>query len=135
MSKKKPDQIRMAVGLLYLALALGLMGPFIDDSFRRIPGIAILISALTAVFTVVLIEFISIGRNWARMVYFGLTILGLPFSFMSLYRHLAGDEYLLVASAVVQLVAHGIAFYWVFIGPAKWWFKPVERKPDREAVP
>ncbi|MFD0325888.1 hypothetical protein [Lysobacter gummosus] len=126
MKSKKPSQVRVAVALFYIALALALAGPFIDtDLGMRPPGVVIVGCVVAALFTVFLIEFISIGRNWARITYLVLTILSLPVPFLYLKQNIS-TSYVGVASVVIQLVAHGVGLYLLFTS-GKSWFSPSRR--------
>lgn len=121
MKSSKPAQVRFAIALFYLALLLALAQPFIL-SLTRPPVAAVLGYVTAGVLTVFLIEFISIGRNWARIVYLVFTILPLPISFLSFQTRLAHDP-LAAASIVVQLLAHGVGLWLVFSAPGSGWFR------------
>lgn len=126
MRNKKPAQVRVATGLFYLALALTLATPFVDSGLRmRLPGEVILVSA-TAVFTVFLIEFIAIGKNWARIIYLVLTVLALPLSILYL-KDGSSTSRTEMASDVILLLADGIGLYLLFTAPGKFWFGSTKR--------
>jgi len=125
MAKGKPSQVKLSVALLYLALVLVLIQSFATAfSWGRPPTALIAINGIVAILTVFLIEYISIGRNWARIFYFVLTLLGLPVSFAFFRQHLSDHAYLMLLSLSIQLIAHGFAFYLLFFSPGKRWFKP-----------
>lgn len=121
MKTRKPTQVRFAVALFYLALALSLVQPFVM-SMGRPPVAVVLGFAIAAVMTVLLIEFVSIGRNWARITYLVLTVLALPMSFLAFRAHL-DRSWLAAASIVTQLVAHGVGLWLVFSAPGSGWFR------------
>ncbi|MGO1069691.1 hypothetical protein [Lysobacter sp. CA199] len=122
MKSKKPSQVRVAVALFYLALALTLAAPFIDSPLgRRPPGALIVAGVIAALFTVLLIEFISIGRNWARITYLVLTIISLPAPYFYLKQGVSAN-YIGAASVAVQLLAHGVGLYLLFTSPGRSWF-------------
>ena len=124
MRTPKPVQVRIAVGLFYLALALSLAKPFIEPGPWLRPPLALVIgAAIAALLTVFLIEFVSIGRNWARIVYLVLTLLSLPLTFLALKAGLAGSA-IGTASIVAQLLSHAIGLYLLFAAPGKAWFQP-----------
>lgn len=123
MKSSKPMQVRCAVGLFYLALSLSLIQPFIVSSaMARPPAAIVLAMAIAAVMTVFLIEFVSIGRNWARVSYLVLTVLSLPWSLLYLQDQLA-HSLLAVASIIVQLAAHAAGLWLVFSAPGAGWFR------------
>ena len=124
MRPRKPTQIRVAVGLFYLALLLSLAKPFIEPwAWLRPPTIVVVGSAIAALLTVFLIEFVSIGRNWARIAYLVLTLLSLPIAALALKAELSAPH-LGTASIAAQLLAHAIGLYLLFTAPGKAWFAP-----------
>lgn len=124
----KPIQVRSAVGLFYLALSLSLIQPFIASSaMARPPAPVVLAMAVAAVVTVFLIEFVSIGRNWARIVYLVLTILALPLSLLAFRVHLQ-HSWLAAVCTVAQLAAHGVGLWLVFSAPGRAWFRAGQKQ-------
>lgn len=124
MRPSKPTQVRIAVGLFYLALLLSLAKPFLEPGlWLRPPAILIAGSAAAALLTVFLIEFVSIGRNWARIAYLVLTLLSLPIGALLLKAELSAPN-LGTASVAVQWLAHAIGLYLLFTAPGKGWFAP-----------
>lgn len=127
MKSSKPMQVRCAVGLFYLALLLSLIQPFIVSSaMARPPAAIVLAMAIAAVMTVFLIEFVSIGRNWARVTYLVLTVLSLPWSLLYLQDRLMHSP-LAATSIVVQLAAHAAGLWLVFSAPGSVWFRMREK--------
>lgn len=127
MKSRKPSQVRVAVALFYVALVLTLAAPFISSDFGPRPaGFVIAVRVVAALFTVFLIEFISIGKNWARITYLVLTVLALPAPFMAAWQGISISN-VEVASIAVQLLAHGVGLYLLFTAPGKSWFAPSAR--------
>ncbi|KWS05582.1 hypothetical protein AZ78_3134 [Lysobacter capsici AZ78] len=106
---------------------LTLAAPFISSDFGPRPaGFVIAVRVVAALFTVFLIEFISIGKNWARITYLVLTVLALPAPFMAARQGISISN-VEVASIAVQLLAHGVGLYLLFTVPGKSWFAPSAR--------
>ncbi|MEI2453477.1 hypothetical protein [Lysobacter firmicutimachus] len=124
MQNRKPVQVRIAVGLFYLSLALSLVKPFIELGPTLRPPVSLVLTvSIAALVTVFLIEFISIGRNWARIAYLVLTLLSLPFTVYALARGLTGS-YIGTGSVIVQLLLHAVGLYLLFATSGKRWFAP-----------
>lgn len=119
----RPHQVSAAVVLLCLSLALGQ----VTSALLRQNLPHTLPALFVAVFTVVTLAWLAYkiwaGRNWARMTFSVLTILGLALyapilmKFFQISR-IAGSINLL--QGLLQLVA----IYLLFTQPGRSWFKP-----------
>jgi hypothetical protein len=119
----RPHQVSVAVMLLCLSLALGqLTSALLRPNLPHNPP-----AVFVAVFTVVTLAWLTYkiwaGRNWARMTFSALTILGLAVYAPILMKFfqispIAGSINLL--AGLLQLVA----IYLLFTEPGRGWFKP-----------
>ncbi|HLC90545.1 MAG TPA: hypothetical protein VJI15_02150 [Candidatus Nanoarchaeia archaeon] len=89
MSKKnKPDSVSTALTLLWISLAVGVLNSIINFSnsvdltkasgFGS--GFVIFVTLFTLVFMAFFIYLIGEGKNWARITFLVLYIIGIPFS-------------------------------------------------------
>lgn len=119
----KPRQVKLAVGLLWLAVLLG--GAYVYVLIDQIPAAAsvgaVVCGQVTLLTVVALgIAFVASGRNWARiamLVYTTLSVLGL--AFVPDLSTRAVDYGLKVAGALLYVVA----MYLVFLTPGRLWFR------------
>jgi hypothetical protein len=128
---QKPQQVRLAVALLWVSLALGPLNLLLDDrspartivaSQPALLGLMAGVLAGVLALMAVLVVFIYRGRNWARVVYLVMYLLGaLPWllSLPVLFGHspVAGAVY------VVQGTIQAIALYFIFSQPGSAWFR------------
>ena len=121
----RPDQVTAAVRLLIGSVALGMVTSALLWSHltsRASVGFVLTIQGVTTALLGWLIYKMWQGRNWARITFVVLTALGLPFYVSTL------KEYFSVSSAagcvsLVQTALQLVAFYLIFVGPGREWFK------------
>ena len=122
----KPLQIRVAVWLLWISLALAT--PMMYFEYRRTSSyveaifVMVFVSAMLA-FSAFLNVKIARGRNWARIVFLVLAVFTVVFSFLP-------DEgartvsILESALSVISLVIDIVIAYLLFAWPGALWFRP-----------
>ena len=94
----RPDSVRLAVTLLYIALAIRVLTTpiaFLEGSRQeqgpmpgRLEAVLVIIGLLCVAFALYVINRINIGRNWARILCLVLTILGITFSLASFQQQM-----------------------------------------------
>jgi len=122
----RPPAIRRAIVLMWLSLALNLVILAIDWRFQvsQMPAPVLILSALFGIgISVWLFIKIATGRNWARIVYLVLFLLGL----ITLAPQMLGDATRAAHIAGMRMIEVGLDFatmYLVFF-PGREWFKRV----------
>ena len=121
----KPSQVGTAVNLLWASLAIGFVKSLVYmlhlDS-QALPVITNFIFIFVIALMVLLIVFISKGKNWARITFLVLFILGTPPSILSFLKEFARST-VLGAFGIVQIIFQTIALYLLFTKPGSGWFK------------
>lgn len=119
-----PARVRNAVSLLWLALVTGMLVLVFDVSAvpaSMPPAIIYAIAALISLFMAFFIVQIGRGRNWARITFLVLFLLGL-ISYVSgltdLFHRSVVAGLLSTAQAAMQIVA----LYFIFSKPGALWF-------------
>jgi hypothetical protein len=128
MKVEKPSQINTSVNLLWASLAIGFVKSIMDMQHlgsQASPAFTNFI--LISVFAVMalLIVFISKGKNWARITFLVLFILGSLPSIPLVLGEFTRSP-VLGAFSLVQIVLQVIALYIVFTKPGAVWFKKQE---------
>jgi hypothetical protein len=126
----KPKQVKLAVALLWISLALGPLNLLLDDKSpaRTIvasqPAFLGLMAGVVGVLALmaVLVVFIYRGRNWARVVYLVMYLLGALPWLLSL-PVLFGRSPVAGAVYVVQGTIQAVALYFIFSQPGSAWFR------------
>ncbi|MEZ5646690.1 MAG: hypothetical protein R3E99_16305 [Burkholderiaceae bacterium] len=125
---EKPSQINTAVNLLWASLAIGFVKSIMDMQHlgsQASPAFTnfILISVIAVV--ALLIVFTSKGKNWARITFLVLFILGSLPSIPLVLAEFTRSP-VLGAFSLVQIVLQVVALYMVFTRPGAAWFKKQE---------
>ena len=111
-----PRELRVAIILLWIAFAAGLIGAAIDLVREPTGIIGVVITAAFALFTAAVTYYFSLARNWARVATLVLFIMNLVGAYLlpSLFERsaLAGCLY------VGELVLQAIVLYLAFATPA-----------------
>lgn len=122
---KRPEQVSAAVYLLYASLALGLVRSlfFPDAGAPRSQVLfKVFVSAITFALSLIIIYKIGSGRNWARMVFAALCVLGLAATLLAADPHQAyGGVF------IVQAVSHALALVLLFLKPSSAWFRNMKK--------
>jgi hypothetical protein len=126
---ERPKEVHQAIRLLWIGFVLGIVGIFLQPMKTNAPAqwIGILIGGAIAfgIWAWVIVK-IANGRNWARILFIVLAIIGLVFSAFSLpftlpiykARPLSG------VLAAVNLVLEVSTLYLLLTTAARTWFKP-----------
>lgn len=122
---EKPSQIRTAVNLLWVSLAIGFAKSFIDMqhlSAQASSAFTNFILVFVIAVMALLIVSISKGKNWARIIFLVLFVLGsLPAVPLVLGEFTRSP--LLGAFSIVQIAIQIFALYLLFTKPGSRWFK------------
>jgi len=108
---------------------MGLFTTALDWSYERsLQPVSKLVldGAQTFLVLAFLIWKISQGKNWARIVYLVLFLLGGVFYF-TFVRAAFGRSTAVALLTILQSLMQLVALILVFVGPAKDWFKPSTR--------
>src|SRR3989344_996282 len=115
MSKKnKPDSVSTALTLLWISLAVGVLNSIINFSNSVDlaqgygSGFVIFVTLFTLAFTAFFIYMIGEGKNWARITFLVLFIIGIPFSVLPAIILLVTNPVSAMLSAgisILQLIA------------------------------
>lgn len=122
---QKPKSAVLAVKLLWVSLAIGLIPILMDFSvFNNTETLAF--TSFILIFTFGLLGFlfakISAGKNWARVTFLVLFIIGgLPGMFLILERF-SRSSFVGILS-VVQIGLQGYALFLLFTQPGSSWFR------------
>ena len=120
----RPKQVVVAVGLLWLGLAVSIpvvsLG-FTHDLDADILPILVILTALAFAFSAFLNVLIYRGRNWARIVSLVLYLLSGLAIFIPVDESVASDRLEDVLNSLVYLLEGG-ALYLLFSMPGKLWF-------------
>jgi len=121
----RPKKVDMAVKLLYASLGLGVLRSILEAKIlAQMPSLTLVIAVTLVTLAILgfLIYKIGCGRNWARITFLVLFLLGLPLTVHALYNSLSrnlASTLLGICQFLVQLVA----LVYLFQKDARVWFK------------
>ena len=124
----RPEKVGTAVKLLYITLAIGVLRSIMEASMHAqiaSPAFVMFITFFVLCIMWLLIYMIGKGRNWARITFLVLFIIGIPFSVLPLSQSLAANPIsglLGIAQTVIQVVA----LVFLFQKPSADWFKEMK---------
>jgi hypothetical protein len=121
----KPHKITVAVLMLWISLGLGVVRSAWEmpaQVEQNSLGFVIFVIAVTLLFTGFFIWRIDRGKNWARITYLVLFILGAPFSIYLLIKSMVFEPISDLIS-IVQFVLQIIALVFLFQKNSNAWFK------------
>jgi hypothetical protein len=122
----KPVAIRRAIGLLWASLAIGVVKTPLDWVYltsRASGAFNAFVIIVTFAIMVFFIWKIGQGKNWARIVFLVLFLLGIVPFFFIVRSEFARSP----ASGILSTVQSGlqaVGFFLVFTSPGKEWFQP-----------
>jgi succinate-acetate transporter protein len=121
----KPGTVTLAMGLLWASLALGLVKFALNyQNSALAPNLTATLAVLGATLAVyiLLIFMMSRGRNWARIAFLVLFVVGLVPSLPALLADF-GRSPVIGGLALGDVVLQAWALILVFINPGKTWFQ------------
>lgn len=121
----RPREVAMAIRLILLSLALGLLVSA-TQAAQRVSGVPLVLTlVIVVVFYGVLVLFvsrISAGRNWARIIFLVLVVIGLPFAVPTYIGQLR-QNVLLGVVGIVILILQVVGTYLLFTKNSNAWFR------------
>ena len=128
----KPAQVANAVILIYAGVVVGIINTIADFPYlSSLISTKLLIFQMTFTYAIIiLLAFkISLGRNWARIIFLIVFIFGLPASIPSLISHFARSPsagWLMLLTILLQMTAN----VFLFQKPSNAWFKSFKVSDD-----
>ena len=122
---QKPAQVTTAVRLLWTTLGLGLVNAVLEWRFLTAAtsvGLVLSTQVLTFAILAWLTIKISRGRNWARITYLALLLVGLPVAFLQ-FPTIFTRSPISGAISVAQVLLQVAALYLCFSDPGRRWFR------------
>jgi hypothetical protein len=139
-SAPRPRQVGFAIILLYIVLTIGVVRTIADASATvEMTGIAFMLLVLVLVFgtTLTLIMMISNGKNWARITFLILFVLGFVPAILGLLRF-ASNRPISALLGLAQIILQLIALIFLFQPEPSDWFrdrsKHVNSKEDSKPL-
>jgi len=122
-----PRNVARFEQLMYVALGIGVLLTaiaFPELSATAGPGFVVAVEGGVVIVIGLLIWLVARQRqNWARWTFLVLYLVGLPF-YVPRFPEMVRVNAISAAASACQLLFQAIAFYLVFTGDARDWFKP-----------
>lgn len=133
MSKKnKPDSVSTALTLLWISLAVGVLNSIIsfsnsvDLAQGYGSGFVIFVTLFVIAFMAFFIYMIGEGKNWARITFLVLFIIGIPFSVLPAIILLLTDPISAMFSVGISILQL-IALIFLFQKTSSDWFHSMKK--------
>ncbi len=121
----KPREVRWAISLFWASLAVGPIKTAMEWRHLKTLG-PISFVLFTLIITIGFLSFLvwklAIGKDWARITFMVLFVLGLPFG-VPLIRAEFGRQPTVGILGVIQTMMQVAGLWLVFTAPGKNWFK------------
>jgi len=121
----KPAAVRQAIGLLWTSLAIGALKLPLDWAYLSSRA-SVAFNAFVIIFTFAVTAFfiwkIGQGKNWARIVFLVLFLLGVV-PFVLIVRPEFARSPTSGLLSTVQFGLQAVAFFLIFASPGKEWFQ------------
>jgi len=133
-SKNQPDKVFIAIELLWIVIAVGVISSIVSFSssleIANASGFGLLWLIFTLCFSFLLMAFfiwkIGQGRNWARVTYLVLFLIGFP---MTIYSYFISSlSVLTIILSIFQMILQIVAFVFLFQKSSSDWFKSINEK-------
>ena len=135
---ERPKEVTLAVKLLWISFFLGLAGTFLQPITATTPGhsvpgqwiIVLIGGAIVFGMWALVIAKIAQGRNWARILFLVLVVLGLAVTIsviptaLALYKARPSSGVLSLTNFVLEVYT----MYLLLTAPAREWFKQSPRQ-------
>lgn len=125
----QPPKVATAVKLLYATLGIGIIRSMMEAPSQAEAGsVGLVLFILFSVLGLMwfFIYMIGRGRNWARITFFLMFILGVPLSILPMIQSLAHDPVSGILG-LVQIFMQIIAMLFLFHGSSSAWFKALKQ--------
>ena len=128
-ARSRPREVTLAARLLWVALALGAFNAVVDSarlaSSGSVPPYFLVGSVAGSLLVLCVLAWltnrIAHGRNWARIVFLVMFVIGIPIFLLQLPVMFASSVFATAVSATIS-VLQMIALYLVFLGAGSYWF-------------
>jgi|GEM_PF-1322058 FtsH-binding integral membrane protein len=139
-NRTPPIEVSNAIKLFYLVLFLGIFSTIsgisnLDKIIAQYPTFSPTFYYLIILFSYAFLFFfiykIRKGRNWARITFFILFVLGLPFSIFTLPNSFT-ISLINGVLTIIGIILQIIALVFLFQKPSSDWFKSMKIKNTRE---
>ena len=124
----QPSKVATAVKLLYATLGIGMIRSIIESS-RHAEASSVALFLFGTLFSLVTIAFfiymISKGKNWARITFLVLCILGIPLAISPMIQSLSHNLFSGVLG-ILQVIMQIIGLVLLFHGSSSKWFKAMK---------
>ena len=132
--KGRPDKVSTAVTLLWVTIAIGIVGSIMEFpsslEVATAQGFGLGFIIFTTFFTLAILAFfifmIGKGKNWARITFLVLFIIGIPFAVFPLFQSLLTSPISGILG-IGQTILQIIALVLLFQKPSSDWFKSVKK--------
>ncbi len=131
---EQPSKVGTAVTLLYATLGIGIIRSIIESSrYAEASSVGYVIYIMFSVFGLMWFLFYMIGkgRNWARITFLILFILGVPSSIFIIqsltHNPISG------ILGIAQVVMQSVALVFLFQGGSSVWFKAMKQSKTKNA--
>jgi hypothetical protein len=134
-SFSKPIVVDLSVKLLYALTLLGIASFIVDFEYTiaRFSVTDTLVNLIIPVAVMVfMIAKISSGRNWARIIFALMYLLGIR-SFVEFAAQELSRNWILGAISIIQGIAHAVCIILLFTPNAAPWFTPKKSDLDDES--
>ena len=132
----RPKTVTTAVTLLYMTLGIGVIRGILEASrlSETAPiGFVVFIMLATLGITGLFIYAIAKGRNWARITFLVLAIIGTPLAVKPLLESLAASPFSGVLG-ILQSLLQIVGLVLLFLKPSSHWFKKMKGKAGPSAT-
>ena len=131
----KPQQIKSAVIMLWLSLLIGIPRSLLAIPNQREETLLVffIVILFTIAFMIFFIQMINNGKNWARITFLILSILGMP---LAIYQALDSVSITPISAllGMAQVILQIIAIIFLFAGESAQWFKIRKLVQDSELM-
>ena len=124
----RPYKVTTAVKLLYITLGIGVLRGIMESSTQAevtSPAFVMFIAFFVLVVMWLFIFMIGKGRNWARITFLVLFIVGTPFSVLPLMQSLGANP-ISGLLGIVQTIIQIVALVFLFQKPSSDWFREMK---------
>ena len=132
--KGRPDKVSTAVTLLWVTIAIGIVGSIMEFpsslEVATAQGFGLGFIIFTTFFTLAILAFfifmIGKGKNWARITFLVFFIIGIPLAGRSLFQSLLRNPVSGILG-IVEIILEIIALVFLFQKPSSDWFKSIKK--------
>jgi len=131
----QPSKVASAVKLLYVTLGIGIIRSIIESSrYAEASSVGFVLFITFGSFGIMwlLIYMTGKGRNWARITFLVLFLLGVPLSILPMIQSLTYDPISGVLG-LAQVVMQIVAIVFLFQGESSAWFKTIKQSKTQSA--